>query len=79
MVASRDIAAGETIFVESPLTFGPSEETRPVCLGCYTVLSKEKGFVACAKCGFPMCSNKCAQIKEHRDQECKAFQVQRLS
>ena len=38
MVASRDIRAGEVIFEELPLTFGPSDNSRPVCLGCYQVL-----------------------------------------
>ena len=37
MVASRDIRAGEVIFEEMPLTFGPSDNSRPVCLGCYQV------------------------------------------
>ena len=37
MVASRDIRAGEVIFEELPLTFGPSDNSRPVCLGCYQV------------------------------------------
>ena len=39
MVASRDIRAGEVIFEEMPLTFGPSDNSRPVCLGCYQVRS----------------------------------------
>ena len=33
MVASRDIKAGETVFKEAPLTFGPSESSKPICLG----------------------------------------------
>ena len=41
MVASRDIKAGEVIFQESPLTFGPSDgNNNPVCLGCYKKLKK---------------------------------------
>ena len=39
MVASRDIKAGEPIFKEAPLTFGPSESTKPLCLGCYKPVS----------------------------------------
>jgi len=35
MVASRKIKSGEIIFKDRPLTFGPSEGTKPVCLGCY--------------------------------------------
>lgn len=35
MVASRDIKPGEVIFREEPLTFGPSDNSKPVCLGCY--------------------------------------------
>ena len=33
MVASRDIKAGEIVFKEAPLTFGPSETSKPICLG----------------------------------------------
>ena len=35
MVAARDIKPGEIIFKEDPLTFGPSDNTPPICLGCY--------------------------------------------
>ncbi len=72
MVASRDIKAGEVIFEEAPLTFGPSENSRPVCLGCYTTLRKLNYF--CSKCGFPMCEKRCQEIREHKDFECKVFQ-----
>ena len=73
MVASRDIPAGEVIFVESPLTFGPSEVSKPICLGCY---DRIRAFsYACAKCGFPMCGSACQEIKEHADNECAAFQA----
>lgn len=66
MVASRNISAGETIFVEAPLTFGPSEETKPVCLGCYERVESAK--VVCRRCGFPMCSKACAEVEEHKNQ-----------
>ena len=33
--ATRDIAPGELVFVEHPLTVGPLHDTAPVCLGCF--------------------------------------------
>ncbi len=38
MVASSDLKPGEVIFVEEPLTFGPSDNSKVVCLGCYRVI-----------------------------------------
>ena len=74
MVASRDIKPGEVIFIESPLTFGPSENTKPVCLGCYRKIKKSSCTkYLCPSCGFPMCSKGCENIPEHRDFECKLF------
>ena len=35
LVATRDIAAGELVFEERPLTVGPLHDTPPVCLGCF--------------------------------------------
>ena len=73
MVATRDIKPGEVIFTEKPLSFGPSENTKPVCIGCYsptiTIDSPR-----CKRCGFPVCSEKCSQIPEHRDYECSVLQ-----
>lgn len=68
MVASREIKAGEVIFKELPLTFGPSEMTRPVCLGCYKEVDIRTP--TCDKCGFPMC---CDKIKVHQEFECSTF------
>ncbi len=73
MVASRPIRAGETIFVESPLTFGPSDTGKPVCAGCYKRLRKYQS--ECERCGMPVCKGgKCEEIEEHRDFECREFQ-----
>ena len=44
MVASRDVRAGEVIFEEMPLTFGPSDNSQPVCLGGYQVWSLKRKF-----------------------------------
>ena len=30
--------------------------------------------IVCPLCGFPMCSTKCSQIKQHSEFECKLFQ-----
>jgi hypothetical protein len=36
-VATRDIKPGEIVLRESPLVFGPSQATPPVCVGCLQV------------------------------------------
>ncbi len=71
LVAARNIQAGEIIFKEAPLTFGPLEITKPICLGCYTRVTLQSP--SCDGCGFPMCSNECANSKTHKDLECAAF------
>ena len=71
MVAARDIKVGENIFKEAPLTFGPSENTKPICLGCYKSVSMTSP--RCSACGFPMCSKDCPDIKFHKKFECAAF------
>ena len=35
MVAARNIKAGEIVLKEMPLTFGPSENTKPLCLSTF--------------------------------------------
>ena len=72
MVAARDIKVGEIIFKEAPLTFGPSETTKPMCLGCYKSVSMTSP--RCNACGFPMCSKECQHIKFHKKFECAAFE-----
>ena len=72
MVASRDIKAGEFIFKEAPLTYGPSETTKPICLGCYNSVTVKSP--RCDKCGYPMCSAECSDKKVHKNFECQIFQ-----
>ena len=72
MIATRDIKPGEIIFTEQPISFGPSENTKPVCIGCYSpTITKDSP--RCKRCGFPVCSDKCSQIAEHRDYECSVL------
>ena len=42
LVATRDIAAGELVFEERPLTVGPLHDTPPVCLGCFDKVCVKK-------------------------------------
>jgi len=62
LVASRDIKAGEVIFVDNPLVVGPSSVTVPVCLLCYTPVD---GSYKCPKSGWPLCGPTCAKRVEH--------------
>ena len=72
MVADRNIKAGEIVLKEAPLTFGPSEITKPICLGCCAPVTIKSP--TCDLCGFPMCSKECSKLKVHKDFECEAFQ-----
>ncbi|XP_049950520.1 SET domain-containing protein SmydA-8 [Schistocerca serialis cubense] len=65
LCASRDIAAGELVLREPPLVWGPSQATPAVCLGCYVVL-EAASCVRCDRCGWPMCSQHCANSLDHR-------------
>ena len=68
MVAARKIKAGEIILQELPLTFGPSEITKPLCLGTYQPVTAQTP--TCEYCGFPLISTS----KIHQEFECQAFQ-----
>ena len=72
MVATRDIKPGEVIFEERPLVFGPSDSTKPICLGCYTILQADTP-ICTYGCGYPMCSKECSEVPQHRDNECRLF------
>ena len=77
MVAARYIKSGELIMEDEPLTYGPlsSSGVAPLCLGCYKSLSgRSRGRgIRCQGCGWPVCSEKCAQRPAHRDLECRLF------
>ena len=68
MVASRNIKAGETILKEEPLTYGPNEITKPICLGTYQPVDAKSP--RCKYCGFPLIKTS----KVHQEYECQAFQ-----
>ena len=68
MVASRNIKAGEIVLIEEPLTFGPSEITKPICLGTYQPVTAKTP--RCPFCGFPIITTS----KIHLEYECQAFQ-----
>ena len=71
--ATEVINAGEVIFEEYPLNRGPIYSTRPVCLGCYRILSTDiSERHVCKKCGWPLCSDVCEKSPEHVP-ECQIF------
>eukprot|EP00096_Caligus_rogercresseyi_P006994 TRINITY_DN2418_c0_g2_i1.p1 TRINITY_DN2418_c0_g2~~TRINITY_DN2418_c0_g2_i1.p1 ORF type:complete len:531 (+),score=146.39 TRINITY_DN2418_c0_g2_i1:103-1695(+) len=74
MVAARNIKAGEIILQEFPLSYGPSSPKEPLCLGCYSPLSRKEPHILCPGCGFPLCSTDCSKLPEHRDFECTTLQ-----
>ncbi len=73
MIAAKDIKPGEVIFKEAPLTFGPAENSDPVCLGCYKAIEDADKSFRCPDCEFPMCGIECCQVEEHRAFECAEF------
>ena len=58
MLAARDIAAGEVVMEDTPLTYGPltSAGVRPMCVGCYRSLAPGHE-VRCRLCGWPVCGD----------------------
>ncbi|XP_066992454.2 SET domain-containing protein SmydA-8 [Anabrus simplex] len=70
LVATRDIKPGEVLLKEVPLIAGPPQITAPVCLGCYKPLTSSTS-VECLRCGWPLCSSKCAENPAHIP-ECRA-------
>ncbi|CAB4062395.1 unnamed protein product [Lepeophtheirus salmonis] len=75
MLASKDIRAGDVVFIERPAVWGPDSKSRPVCLNCLenkssNQLEAERYF--CSKCGFPVCNEECENGMYHV-QECDAL------
>ena len=71
MVAARNIKAGEVVMKEAPLSYGPNDITKPICLGCCAPVTIKSP--TCDICGFPMCSKECINSKVHKEFECEAL------
>jgi len=69
-VAKRDLKVGEVILEETPLSWAPMLDTKPVCLTC---LNDVSGSFHCPVCGWPMCNKKCAKAAVHKEIECSVF------
>ncbi|KAK2581203.1 hypothetical protein KPH14_008002 [Odynerus spinipes] len=70
MFATRDIEAGELIFVDNAVLIAPrnSETCLPLCVSCY---KNECPLFPCDRgCGLPICSQTCEDSKYHVDHEC---------
>nr|KAF7413254.1 hypothetical protein H0235_013105 [Vespula pensylvanica] len=71
LFATRDIEAGELIFVDNALLLSPrnSEKYLPLCVSCY---KNECPLFPCDRgCGLPICSQICEDSKKHMDHECE--------
>ena len=62
-VAGRALPAGQLLLRELPLAAGPQLEVEPQCLGCGALLPGRA--VACPRCRWPMCDDKCAASAAH--------------
>ncbi|XP_049880400.1 SET domain-containing protein SmydA-8-like isoform X2 [Pectinophora gossypiella] len=67
LFATEDIAAGEVIFVDKPLIFGPRAGANLPrgCTVCSTLDSDT--FFKCSSCALLLCSEKCQNTNVHRD------------
>jgi len=71
VVAARNIKAGEVVMKEAPLSYGPNDITKPICLSCCAPVTIKSP--TCDICGFPMCSKECINSKVHKEFECEAL------
>ncbi|XP_057666323.1 SET domain-containing protein SmydA-8-like [Diorhabda carinulata] len=62
--STKDLHPGDVIFQETPLIWGPTQSTVPVCLGCGKEIN-ENNSRPCSKCGWPMCSDLCEKAPGH--------------
>ena len=75
MVTTRNVFAGETLFMEEPLVHGPNQDgwpnsqKFPVCLSCYDCVTFD---YLCPSCGYPMCDQECASDPLHQG-ECSVL------
>ena len=69
MVATRDIAALDTIMVERAAAVGPKLRNTAVCLECWAGVDSDS-YVACRQCGLPFCSDVCRQARQLHAVEC---------
>jgi len=69
MVATRDIAALDTILVERAAALGPKLRNKAVCLECSADLDLDD-YVPCKKCGLPFCSDTCRKARVLHETEC---------
>ena len=68
----RDIPPGKAVFVESPLTFGPSLDQlcdNDICIVCMRYLGHPN---VCGKCFWPVCSSECGRSAIHK-MECSTL------
>ena len=73
LVATENIAMGETILVDTPACIGPDNNLKPVCLVCCARLVR--GYVVmCDTCGWPLCSDTCRENIGQHHRECSLFQ-----
>lgn len=73
MVASRNLKAGEVLFREYPVAFGPKMSSTPICLGCHkylTLKNSKSDYHRCSKCAWPMCGKSCENLPPHQE-ECR--------
>ncbi|CAI6343887.1 unnamed protein product [Macrosiphum euphorbiae] len=69
VAANVDLAAWQVALVERPLIRGPSQVTRPVCLGCLKSITADSA-VRCERCGWPMCPDSNCSDDEWHKAEC---------
>ena len=79
LISSRNIRAGEVIFMEPLFILAPKSGANPTCLDCLALLSR-CDWTTCSSCGAPRCKENCGGL-QHTDEECKIlakFELEKL-
>ena len=79
MIAARDLKAGDVLFKEYSVAFGPKMISTPICLGCHKniEMNTSKSTYKCSKCSWPMCSKLCENLPPHQG-ECKLMATKKI-
>lgn len=73
LVATKAIPAGTLLMREYPLIAFPQAHRQQHLRACVACLQHEKPLQGCARCGWPVCDERCSLRKEHVP-ECAVFQ-----
>lgn len=79
MIAARNLKAGDVLFREYSVAFGPKLVSVPICLGCQKNIDikPSKSPYKCSKCNWPLCSKMCENLQPHQE-ECRLMATKKF-